>query len=168
MDNLALENIFAGRHARRSVTIGTGAMVSTIQIPQTAKAPNLFNFEELKRGFSQALHQIRSGAPALALVIRYHPGIVNFADSSFAETGWRNLDGWLLDRTFDRVDLSPYEDTELSFDETVREVIASKLCVRVGTDKGVGEIGIGIGVDLQATVAITCDGLIYPRFDFSS
>lgn|GEM_PF-5489171 len=168
MDNLALENILAGSHARRSVTIGTGAMVSTIQIPQTAKAPNLFNFEELKNGFTQARQQVRSGAPALALVIRYHPRIVNFANDRFAKTGWQNLDGHLLGRTFSRVDLSPYKDTELSFDETAKEVIASKLCVRVGTDKGVGEIGIGIGIDLQAAVAITCGGLIYPRFDFSN
>jgi len=161
MDNLALGNIFVGSHARRSVTIGTGAMVPTIQLPQTAKVPNLFNFEELKSGFSQALHQVRSGALALALVIRYHPTIVDFADERFAETGWQNLNGQLFGRTFDRVDLRPYKDTELSFDNTAQEVIASQLCVRAHTDKGVKEIGIGVGI------ALTRSGLIYPRPTFS-
>lgn len=166
MDNLALGNIFAG-NVPRSVTIGTGAMVSTIQIPHTAKAPNRFNFEELKSCFTQAKLQVKSGARALALVIRYHPEITNFTGNSFAETGWRNLDGQLLGRTFGRIELSPYKDTEFSFDLTAREVIASKLLVHIDTDKE-EPIEVGIGVDLDAAVAITCDGLIYPRSALSN
>jgi hypothetical protein len=167
MDNLALGNIFAGQNVPRSVTIGTGAMVSTIQIPQTAKAPNRFNFEELKNGFIQAKRQVENGARALALVIRYRPEITNIAGNTFAETGWQSLNGQLFGRTFDRIELSPYKDTEFSFDLAAREVIASKLLVHVDTDKK-EPTEVGIGVDLDAAVAITCDGLIYPRSALSN
>jgi hypothetical protein len=159
MDNVAFGNIFADSYTRRSITIGTGAMVSTIQIPRTAKATNLFRFEELKNGFAQALRQVKAGAQALVLVIHYDPAVSHFADP--ATTGWRNLDGQLLGHTFSRVELSPYKDTELHFDEQAKMVIASTLRVKAETNKGPREIGIGLGV------AITCDGLICPKPDLS-
>jgi hypothetical protein len=159
MDDVAFGNIFADRYTRRSITIGSGAMVSTIQIPRTAKAANLFRFEELKNGFTQALRQVKAGAKALALVIHYDPAISRFDDPT--TTGWRNLDGRLLGYTFSRIELSPCENTELQFDEQAKMVIASELHVEARTDKGPRKIGIGL------SVAITCDGLIRPKLDLS-
>lgn len=156
MDSRAFGNIFAGT-APRSVTLGTSAMATSIQVQPAATPRNRFEFSELRDSFVQALNQVTSGAAALALIVRYDPQIVDFAKKVYMTTGWQNLDGQLIDRSFERVELSPYKDTELSFDLKAKEVIASTLRVKAMTDKGPREIGIGIGV------AVTTGGLIYPK-----
>lgn len=160
MRQRAIDTIFADKSTPRSITIGTGAMISSIQVPSTAKARNQFRFSELEAGFTQAHNQIKNTAHALALVIRYRPEIVGFNANGLMATGWQNLNGLLLGRTFERVEISPYKDTVLSFDEEAEEVVASKLLVRVQTDKGWRKIGIGVG---DNGVRIDTGGLIRPQ-----